>query len=129
MDKAKFGKYFYYATLIISIALLVLAVFLLNVNDIEDEELKLTTYVYRYMIIDGVLFVIIPTGCFVHEITRGEYNKKMVTIKMLLAYIGGIASILLIYYTRNLTIAKVSTLIGALILVFSASPTVKEKKQ
>lgn len=129
MDKAKVGKYIYYASLLISIALLVMAVFLFNVRDIEDEELKLTTYVYRYMIIDGVLFILIPTGCFVREITSSNYDKKIVILKMLLAYIGGIASILLVYYFRNLTIAKVSTLVGALILVFSASPTVKEKKQ
>ena len=130
MDKKQnFGKYFYYASMIISIVLLVLAVFFINVKDIEDEELLITKYIYRYIIIIAVLFLIIPTGAFVREITSGVYNKKLLLIKILLAYLGGVGSILAIWFLRNLIVAKTLSFVGALVLVFSASPTVREQKK
>ena len=81
MDKkATIGKYFYYATLIISIALLVIAFFVLNVKDIEDEEEIITRYIYRYMIIDFILFILIPIGGIVREVgdmTLVEIRNKL----------------------------------------------------
>ena len=130
MDKkATIGKYFYYATLIISIALLVIAFFVLNVKDIEDEEEIITRYIYRYMIIDFILFILIPIGGIVREVCLENYRKNLIIIKVLVSVLGGIGAILLVYFLRDLLVAKVSTFVAMLVLVFSVSPTVKETKK
>lgn len=130
MDKkATIGKYFYYATLIISIALLVIAFFVLNVKDIEDEEEIMTRYIYRYMIIDFILFILIPIGGIVREVCLENYRKNLIIIKVLVSVLGGIGAILLVYFLRDLLVAKVSTFVAMLVLVFSVSPTVKETKK
>lgn len=130
MDKkATIGKYFYYATLIISIALLVIAFFVLNVKDIEDEEEIITRYIYRYMIIDFILFILIPIGGIVREVCLENHRKNLIIIKVLVSVLGGIGAILLVYFLRDLLVAKVSTFVAMLVLVFSVSPTVKETKK
>ena len=128
-NKAKFGRNFYYATIIISIVILVLAIIFFNVRNIEDEELILTRYVYRYSMIISVLYIIIPLGCIVREITLGDYKKGLIIFKIFLAVFAGVGAILLVYFTKNMKIAKIATMVGALVLVFSVSPTKPPKKE
>lgn len=130
MDKKRlFGRYFYYGMIIISIILVILAIVFMNVRNTEDEDLIFTRLIYRYMIIVSVLYIFIPIGCIVREVTTCEYKRNLIIIKTLLAILSGIGALLLIYYIKNLQVAKVATMIGTLILVFSASPTKREEKK
>lgn len=135
MNKEKFGKYFYIASIVLSIVLLVIAVIFLNVREIDQEDVARLSmvYAYRYMAIILVLFILIPTGSLVREICLGKYDKKIILIKFLIGYIGGIGGIITLFILRNqelaVKIGKVIALIGALFLVYAASPSVKENKR
>ena len=56
-------------------------------------------------------------------------RKNLIIIKVLVSVLGGIGAILLVYFLRDLLVAKVSTFVAMLVLVFSVSPTVKETKK
>lgn len=127
MNKKVFGTYFYYFCVILCVALLVLALVLFPVKDLEGDAL-VTAYTYRYLVIFGCLTFLIPTGCLVKEVCSGKYDKKIVIRKALVVVLGTIVGVLCMIFIDNFALKKMLTFAGALVLVTVAAPSYKENR-
>lgn len=124
LNKEKIGKRIYFGTIIFSILVLCLAIALIPVKD--GEEILEANLNYRYAIVFVCLEFVIPLGCLTREYCNGNFIKKMLIIKAAISLITLIVGLLIILLLGNATYSNVMTLIGALVLMYTATPTVKD---
>lgn len=125
-NKEKIGKTVYFGSVILSIIILCLAMTLIPVKD--GEEILEANLNFRYAIVFGCLEFIIPLGCLTREFCNGNYVKKMLIIKAIITLATLALGLVVILVIGNPTYSNVMTLIGALVLMYTATPTVKDNK-
>lgn len=123
-NKEKIGKRIYFSTIIFSIIVLCLAIALIPVKD--GEEILEANLNYRYAIVFVCLEFVIPFGCLTREYCNGNFIKKMLIIKAAISLTTLIVGLLIILLLGNATYSNVMTLFGALVLMYTATPTVKD---
>lgn len=127
-NKAKIGKNIYFASIIISMVVLLLSMFLLPTKSLEGDALS-KRLVYRYIIVFICLVFLIPAGCIIREYCYGKYIKKMLIIKIIITSLVLVSGLLIIGLTMNPAYSKVIALLGALVLIYTAAPTVKDNEK
>lgn len=126
-NKEKIGKTIYFGSVILSIIILCLAMTLIPVKD--GEEVLETNLNYRYTIVFVCLEFIIPIGCLTREFCNGNYVKKMLIIKAIITLVTLALGLVVILVIGNPTYSNVMTLLGALVLMYTATPTVKDNNK
>lgn len=108
--------------------MLVLAWALLPVTGLEGDILT-QTWMYRYAVVFLSLAFIVPTGCVVREICYGEYNKKMLIVKIVVIVLASIIGTILILFIKNFGLSKILSFASILVLMFAANPNNKENNK
>lgn len=128
LNKQKIGRDIYFGSVIVSIIILLLSMILLPVKDLEGEELA-QMLSYRYAIVFVCLAFLIPTGCMIREYCSGNYIKKMFIIKVIITFVTLTSGLLIILLLKKTSYSKVMTFIGVLVLMYTATPTVRDNNK
>lgn len=119
--KATIGKRVYYASLILTCVVLLLALFL-----IKTEDANLLTY-YRYFVGFIAFSFLIPSGAIVREFCVEEYILKKMIIKIIVGVVivaGGTISLILI---KTVSFALIIMFLGIAYLLYAITPTFKKE--
>lgn len=127
LNKEKIGKRIYFGSIILSIIVLLLAMTLIPVKD--GEEVLETNLNYRYTIVFVCLEFVIPFGCLTREYCNGNYIKKMLIIKAVITLVTLALGLIVILVVGNANYSSVMTLFGALVLMYTATPTVRDNNK
>ena len=123
MNKQKFGKFFYYGTLIITIIIVVSSLFVFQSDG--SEEMNNDMSVLRYMVTYYSFTVILGSGIIVNEFCGGKFDRRKMMYKILveagLTIIGTIVFLL----TFKASIASMLFLGSLVGLLFVLTPTTK----
>ena len=129
MDKARFGKIFYYVCLFACVVVLVIAFFLFRTTDSLGETLPeeklILVWIYRYLISFYIFAILIPLAGIVREITAGPYDKKKMLIKIGIGLAVIALGTTLIFVSWSLKTAQLCMLGSMLSAVYILAPTTK----
>lgn len=123
MNKQKFGKLFYYATLIITIIIVVSSLFIFQSDG--SEEMNNYISVLRYMVTYYTFTVVLGSGIIVNEFCSGKYEKRKLIYKILIEVGLTILGTIVFLLTFKASIASMLFLGSLVALLYVLTPTVK----
>ena len=124
MDKKKFGKYFYHASLFLTILTMIAALFIFK-SDGSDEQ-NLTVSIIRYAIAYYSFIAVLGTGLVVNEYCSGKFEKKKMRLKLVAIIAGSLIGAPIFIFVNNASVACMMFFVSLLLLIYILTPTVKE---
>lgn len=118
--KVTIGKRLYYASLIITCVVLLLATIL-----IKGEDANIVTF-YRYMVAFYAFSFIIPTGAIIREFCVEEYNFKKMMIKIIVGIIVIIGASIAFIFVKIASVALALMFLSMAYLLYAITPTIKK---
>ncbi len=126
MEKSKFGRLFYYGTLIISIIVVVLSLFIFQSDG--SEEMNNDISVKRYMVAFYTFTIILGSGIIVNEYCSGKFVKQKLLYKILLEVVLTVVGTIIFLLTFKASVANLLFLGSLVSLIYVLTPTVKPGK-
>ena len=123
MDKKKIGRLFYYATLVITIVIVVASLFIFQSDG--TEEMNNDMSVLRYMVTYYSFTVILGSGIIVNEFCGGKYDKRKMFYKILIEAGLTIVGTIIFLLTFKASIASMLFLGSLVGLLYILTPTIK----
>lgn len=122
-SKQKFGRLYYYATLIISIIIIVLSLFIFQSDG--SEQMNNDMSVIRYMVVFYTFNIVLGSGIIVNEFCGGKFDKRKLIYKIIveasLTVVGTII-FLLVFKAGVANMLFLGSLVG---LLYVLTPTIK----
>ena len=123
MDKKKIGRLFYYATLVITIVIVVASLFIFQSDG--TDEMNNDMSVLRYMVTYYSFTVILGSGIIVNEFCGGKYDKRKMLYKIFVEAGLTIVGTIIFLLTFKASIASMLFLGSLVGLLYVLTPTMK----
>ena len=123
MDKKKIGRLFYYATLVITIVIVVASLFIFQSDG--TDEMNNDMSVLRYMVTYYSFTVILGSGIIVNEFCGGKYDKRKMLYKIFVEAGLTIVGTIIFLLTFKASIASMLFLGSLVGLLYVLTPTTK----
>ena len=119
----KLGIRIYYATIIITIAVMILALIL-----IKNDDAELASY-YRYMVAYYTLGGFLSLGIIIREFFAEIYSAKKLLIKFIIVILAmAIGTVVFIFVTKP-AVGMAMMFVGFAVLLYSTVPTIPKNSQ
>ena len=125
MNKQKFGKLFYYATLVIVIIALIAALFVFRSDG--SEEMNLSVSIIRYAIAYFSFATVLSCGIIVNEYCSGKFVKNKLITKIILSVVTTIVGALVYLFVKSAVVASGMFFVAIICLIYVLTPTVKNE--
>lgn len=127
MDKNKFAKRFYIATLILALGLFILGRYALPKDILSEVDYAR----YSNLILFGIFGFVLPIGIMVREILIIPYVKKIMITKIIVFILVVIVGVSLFFLVPTVTVSSVVLYLsyGSLIFILVPSNTYRKSSQ
>lgn len=127
MDKNKFAKRFYIATLILALGLFILGRYALPKDTLSEVDYAR----YSNLILFGIFGFVLPIGIMVREILIIPYVKKIMITKIIVFILVVIVGVSLFFLVPTVTVSSVVLYLsyGSLIFILVPSNTYRKSSQ
>lgn len=123
MNKQKIGRLYYYATLIVTIVIVVLSLFIFKSDG--TDEMNNYISVLRYMVTYYSFTVILGSGIIVNEYCSGKFDKQKMIYKILVEIGLVVIGTIIFLLTFKASVASMLFLGSLIGLLYVLTPTVK----
>lgn len=124
MDKIKFAKRFYIASLILALGLFILGRYVLPKDTLSDVDYAR----YSNLILFGIFGIVLPIGVMVREFLLTPYVKKIMTAKIIVFSLVVIAGVVLFFLVPTVTVSSVVLYLSYGSLIFILVPSITYRK-
>lgn len=121
MDKKKLANGIYYASIIITIAIMLIVLFVVRGESYTDETISLVRYFVGYFCFATILSV----GIALRELIMGNYNKKKMLIKFIVLSVALLLGVFATIFIRNVKIGLGLLFVSLFVLSYAIIPTMK----
>ncbi len=127
MEKKKFGRLFYYCTLIIAIVLMVVALFVFTSDGSDEQNTKVS--IIRYAIAYYSFSTLLGSGLIVNEFCSGKYLINKMKLKIVVVICLTVIGAPIFIFVNNATIACALFFVSLLGLIFVLTPSIKDEQK
>lgn len=120
MDSKKFGKYFYFGSLILAVVAFIVGRVLLTNQENLEQELYIR---YSNLIQFAIFGIIVPIGVIVREYLLLPYLKNFMTAKVIIYSLVSIGGLVLFFAVPTVSVSSVLIYVSYAALIFILVPT------